>query len=144
MSDLVVQNIDIELRKINARKAKISRKAKFQIEKLSDEEIEDLKNSTSFSLGFKQKSDKNFVEFFIRYNIPSYVDMDIEISAEFIGKVTFDKPFDFSTSPKEVENDEIQTILIPEIMSKVDIILKPIFESMNLQYEPVDKGLRHD
>lgn len=135
MEDLVVKSVDAELRKINASKLRLSKNSSFQVEKRDEEDTEDFKSCVKLIVGFKQKSDKSMSDFFVKYSIPSYVDQDIEITAEFAGRVHFEKPFDFEQPSKTDSKDkEVGDVIIPRIMEEVNLILKPIFESMNLEY----------
>lgn len=141
MEELVITNVDIELRKINAAKRRLSKKSTYNIEKLDDEDIEEFGSSIETTLGLKQKSDKTISNFVVEYIVPSYMDLGIEITADFAGIIHFEDPFDLESNSSEKEKkDKLGEVAVPLIMKEVDNILKPIYESMNLQYVPMIKN----
>lgn len=141
MEELVIKNINIELRKINATKRRLPKKPTFEVNKLDEEDIEEFGSSIEITLGLKQKSDKTISNFVMQYTIPSYLDLDLEITADFAGMIYFEKPFDFELHSDEKEKkDKLAETAIPMIMKEVDTILKPIYDVMNLQYVPILKN----
>lgn len=145
VNKISVESIDIELRKIKATKLKRNVGLGFKINEMDEEDIEDFKTSVNSQIAFNQKSDKTNSNFVVKYRIPSFLDLDLEIDAEFAGKIYFKEPFDFKPlSESEKASEEASDYLIPYIMKNVDGILKPIFESMNLQYISIITNVESD
>ena len=137
MENMIVEKVDLELRKIRASKLKITKSNNLVSEDDSVDHDEEYSKSIRIKVGFKRSKGESILPFFVVYEIPSYFDKDIEIEAEFIGKLHFTKSFDIESYFEEIQEHDMDKILMPAISTKVDEILEPIFAGMNIKYPPI-------
>lgn len=147
MREIMVIEIDtfnFELRKIIAIKNKNNNKNSNRVNKQKKSE----KNSfpSEINVFFKQKKDKNTLEFSAFYKIPSILEYGLEIDAEFIGTILLKESFDIDKEKKDssIFKDFLNSKVFPKIFKDMDNILSPIFKNMNVKYNSIAKEIEKD
>lgn len=141
MDSIEVEEINFELRKINAIKIKNRKTTGSEDEKNTDEKNADENSFQSkLNVAIRQENDLNVIEVFLYYRIPSVMDFELEIDAEFYARVTLNETFDLETLSGEEEEEQFSDFsatFMPKLLKEIDKSLLPIFKSMNVKFTPL-------
>jgi len=133
MVSIQVEHIDIELIKINAVKIIPELEKLDNKREVSTEAETEKKNSERISINFKQKEKNQNIDFYVTYTIPLTSEKKISFDAELRGTVTLSSDVDLNEIFRKDDKWFSNTVAV-RILNAVDKKLKPVFDSMNLDY----------
>lgn len=127
---MILENFNLELRKINAIKINRSKKLYIPGEKTITQEVH---------VGLILEKDKKRIQINVFFRIPSRSELDTEIDAEFIGYAEMKEPVDIKDDEDIKKSpqlkDFIDTVLSLKITNELDRILSSIYDAMKVGYK---------
>lgn len=136
MGPIQVQNINIELIKINAVKLKTGLKELTDENETEVDKNPDKKYSNEVSISFKQKEKNQNFDFYVTYRIPLNSGKNLSFDAELLGSVNLKDEIDIGeifehSDEKKWFNESV----LSRILEAVDTKLVPVFNSIDFEYE---------